>query len=295
VVGFLEGVERRVFDEFSDEITELVGNRHGIYARYRNQHLYYVGLARNLKGRVKHHLRDRHRGKWNYFSMYLVRSEQNLKDLEALAIRIAYPEGNKTRGRFGGAPDLRRLLKRKMTRRAVAEIKNIMGSAGAEPPERESGEKAPFESAVCNFLVKDNAYVLLASRPGRVNFIPESWRKILPENGTAWRHFRVGVCCWLAARPGKLRLGFEVSRMSDPKVRMACVEALRDAGFKLGKAAFREDAKYSRFYRATQEIGDFEDVEEVSGAVEKMLKEASGDFAKAEVVLKKVFGARRSD
>ena len=129
VVGHLERVSGDVFDSRSDAITELAGNRPGIYALYKNNALYYVGLARKLRlrGRVKSHLRDRHRGKWNSFSMYFVRSERYLKDLESLAIRIAYPKGNKARGKFGGAPDLRRMLRKKMLHSAREEIDALMG------------------------------------------------------------------------------------------------------------------------------------------------------------------------
>jgi len=129
VVGHLERVSGDVFDKRSGAITELAGNRPGIYALYKNNTLYYVGLARKLrlKGRVKSHLRDRHAGKWNSFSMYFVRSERYLKDLESLAIRIAYPKGNKARGKFGGAPDLRKMLRKKMLHSAREEIDALMG------------------------------------------------------------------------------------------------------------------------------------------------------------------------
>ena len=301
VVAYLERVSGSVFDKYSEEITQLVGNRHGIYALYRNRNLYYVGLARNLKGRVKHHLRDRHAGRWNYFSMYLVHSEHCLRDLEALAIRIAYPEGNKTRGKFGGAPDLRKSLQKNLTRRAIAEIDGIMGRAAAvtsgEPGKRAKrvrtrrGEQSPFQRVVHEVLQKDGPYVILASRPRQVNFIPESWTKILPDNGTAWRHFtrNISVCCWLAGRPGKVRLVFEVSRMDDPKLRLACVQALRDAGFRVLKNAFRQDAKYSRFFSVVHKVKDFDDIREVQDGVVALLAKAKEQFPEAEAVLRNVF------
>ena len=131
VIGHLERISSSAFENYSKEITDLVGGKHGIYALYRNNRLYYVGLARNLKRRIKGHLKDRHAGKWNYFSLYLVRSPKNLHDLESIAIRIAYPKGNKTRGKFGGAPDLRRLLRRKMTERAKEIIDDLMDKSSA--------------------------------------------------------------------------------------------------------------------------------------------------------------------
>jgi hypothetical protein len=60
VRGDLEGISSRVFDFYHDEITELIGKSHGVYALYKKGRLYYVGLARNLRRRVKHHLKDKH-------------------------------------------------------------------------------------------------------------------------------------------------------------------------------------------------------------------------------------------
>ncbi len=57
VTGHLEQVSRKVFTEFQKQITELVGNNFGIYALYnKSGQLYYVGLATDLKKRVKQHL-----------------------------------------------------------------------------------------------------------------------------------------------------------------------------------------------------------------------------------------------
>lgn len=125
VLGHLERISSRAFDKHNREITDLIGKKHGIYALYRNNNLYYVGLATNLKSRVSQHLRDRHKGKWNYFSLYLVRSEKNLKELESLLLRIADPSGNRTRGRLLGSKDLGKPLKRGMVESARREISDL--------------------------------------------------------------------------------------------------------------------------------------------------------------------------
>ena len=127
VLGHLERISGGVFDRFSGVITDLVGGKSGIYALYRKNTLYYVGLATDLKKRLNRHLKDRHKGKWNYFSLYLVRKVDMLKDLESLTIRIAYPKGNKTRGKFGGAPDLRRALRSKIKTKVMEEISGLLG------------------------------------------------------------------------------------------------------------------------------------------------------------------------
>jgi len=48
VQGNLERISSKVFDIYHDEITQLVGRQHGVYALYKKNRLYYVGLAKNL-------------------------------------------------------------------------------------------------------------------------------------------------------------------------------------------------------------------------------------------------------
>ena len=145
VLGHLEQISGGVFDRFSGVITDLVGGKSGIYALYRNKTLYYVGLATDLKRRLNSHLKDRHKGKWNYFSLYLVRKVEMLRDLESLAIRIAYPKGNRTRGKFGGAPDLRRALRMKIESKVMDEIGKLLGKSGGRA--RTAGEKRKARKA----------------------------------------------------------------------------------------------------------------------------------------------------
>ena len=142
VLGYLELISSAIFDRYRKEITELVGGKHGIYALYRNKRLYYVGLATDLKNRVNQHLRDRHAGRWNYFSLYLVRSQKFLRDLESLAVGVAFPRGNRVGSTFGGAPDLKKHLKRKMSEKAMAEIRELMGRTRKEDKAREAARKA---------------------------------------------------------------------------------------------------------------------------------------------------------
>ena len=54
VMGYLERISSGVFDRYSKLITGLVGGKHGIYALYRNNTLYYVGLATDLRKRPNH-------------------------------------------------------------------------------------------------------------------------------------------------------------------------------------------------------------------------------------------------
>lgn len=98
ITGCLEGISKRVFADFSTPIAELAGEKSGIYALYKGNKLYYVGLATDLRRRIKHHLEDKHARNWDTFSLYVVRKEAHLRDLEAMSIRIAKPKGNGVRG-----------------------------------------------------------------------------------------------------------------------------------------------------------------------------------------------------
>lgn len=115
ISGYLEHIASSVFDEYHKEITKLIGKEHGVYALYKKNRLYYVGLATNLKSRVKQHLKGKHAKKWDSFSLYLIRKTEHLKELEALVTRIAEPKGNIQRGKFTRAQKLHRLLE-KMTK-----------------------------------------------------------------------------------------------------------------------------------------------------------------------------------
>ncbi len=115
VTGHLEKINADVFTKYQREITDMIKGHQGIYALYRGQKLYYVGLASNLRNRIKHHLKDRHQGKWTHFSLYIIRHSDHIKELESLLLRIAFPQGNHQKGKLTGSdnllPELKRLVK----------------------------------------------------------------------------------------------------------------------------------------------------------------------------------------
>lgn len=51
-------------EHFRSIVARMIKGHAGVYALYKDERLYYVGLATNLMARVKHHLRDRHARKW---------------------------------------------------------------------------------------------------------------------------------------------------------------------------------------------------------------------------------------
>ena len=154
----------------------------------------------------------------------------------------------------------------------------------------EYGMTSAFNEAATEIIEDKGGCEVLSSTPKQVWFLPKSWAKIVPENGTAWKHLkrRVSVCCWIY-QGKQARAIFEISAMDNPSLRLACVKALRDAGFKFTKMAFSKDAIYSRFFNSSAKVNDWTDREKLAEAIEKIFGKAAEQFPKVEAVLKKVF------
>lgn len=125
VCQYLENISREALEKHQNIIKNYVRKRHGVYALYRKNKLYYVGLASNLRNRLRHHLRDRHAGAWDSFSVYFTVGGQHLHELETLLLRIIDRKGNRTRGKFGKAEDLQRKLRNDLKKTLSNELENI--------------------------------------------------------------------------------------------------------------------------------------------------------------------------
>jgi len=125
---YLEKVSGKLLEEeYRQVITRMIKGHAGIYALYKGERLYYVGLASNLMGRVKHHLKDRHAKRWDRFSVYLATADEHIKPLESLLLRIALPTGNRVKGGLAGAVDQRRRLIRDMREHDSARHAALLG------------------------------------------------------------------------------------------------------------------------------------------------------------------------
>lgn len=127
------GQSVKALEEFQDFFSRATQTAHGIYALYRREKLYYVGLARNLRARLKNHLRDRHRDQWDRFSIYLTSSDDYIRELESLVLRIVSPPGNRVMGKFPGAANLRRKLQRYIRWQAREREQLLLGAIRRKP------------------------------------------------------------------------------------------------------------------------------------------------------------------
>ena len=110
VVEHLEDISWIVLRDYRQVVKEMIRGYSGIYALYRRNKLYYVGLASNLMSRLDQHLKDKHKGKWDRFSVYLTVHNEHMKELESLVLRIVSPSGNTVSGKLPKSANQRRAL-----------------------------------------------------------------------------------------------------------------------------------------------------------------------------------------
>jgi hypothetical protein len=125
VCQHLENISRDALEKYQDVIRGYVRGRQGVYALYRRDRLYYVGLASNLRMRLSHHLRNRHGDSWDRFSVYLTIGDSHLRELEALILRIVKPRGNSQKGKFARSDDLKRKFGRDVRERHRREVDRL--------------------------------------------------------------------------------------------------------------------------------------------------------------------------
>ena len=127
VIQSLENVSKGVFRNYASQITELIGRSPGVYALYDDMGLYYVGKSVDLKGRVHHHLKDRHRASWTHFSLYLFRHEHHVDEIESLLISIASPKGNRVKPKGHSDDSMLQKLKEMVKERQKQELEEMFG------------------------------------------------------------------------------------------------------------------------------------------------------------------------
>lgn len=160
----LEGVSWRVLDEYRELIREMIRGQAGVYALYYRNKLYYVGLASNLMGRIQQHLRDRHGGQWDRFSVYLTENSQHIKELESLLLRIVNPAGNKQGGRFAGSQNLVPLLHRSMSEIDADRRASLIGGNLAKRRKKRRASSATGADALKGAV--DRSTRLIGARDG---------------------------------------------------------------------------------------------------------------------------------
>ena len=55
VTQHLENISREALEQYRQIVHKFIRRRQGVYALFRRGHLYYVGLASNLRSRLRQH------------------------------------------------------------------------------------------------------------------------------------------------------------------------------------------------------------------------------------------------
>ncbi|MGA2678698.1 MAG: GIY-YIG nuclease family protein [Sedimentisphaerales bacterium] len=185
ITGYLESISAKVFkdDYYKNAVTKMIKGCQGVYALYKNDSLYYVGLAIEFKRRIKQHLKDKHAGKWNKFSLFIIRKEEHIKELESLIVHVAKPKGNSLSGKFRNAenllPELDKTVdelyqnyKAKMfgqtIKKKTTTAKTIKSDGKKEKPLR--GLLRDDQRIYCSYKEKD--YVARVLPSGTIKMIP---------------------------------------------------------------------------------------------------------------------------
>lgn len=126
-LGHLEGISGKVLEEYPVLVRDLIRGKSGVYALYRQHRLYYVGLASNLMGRIKQHLKDRHSGLWDKFSVYITPDGGHTRVLESLLLRISRPPGNRVKTNLRQSTNLYNRLNRIMKQSDADRRSRLLG------------------------------------------------------------------------------------------------------------------------------------------------------------------------
>lgn len=175
VVQHLEGVHSRLFEEHKDVLREFLKGRHGVYALYKGDRLYYVGLASSLRSRLRNHLKDRHAGRWDHFSVYVTSTNDHLRELEALALRIASPKGNKSFTKFARSQDLKKYFRRRIADRQRRDLDDLFSKLDEPVGSTAKGRKAVLAPFVRGKLAirmdyKNTVFRATVRPDGRIRF-----------------------------------------------------------------------------------------------------------------------------
>lgn len=213
---YLERVSGKLLeDEYRRTIGVLIKGHAGIYALYKGERLYYVGLASNLMGRVKQHLKDRHAKRWDKFSVYLASRDEHIKPLESLLLRIALPTGNRVKGRLANATDLRRDLYRAMRDHDRQNHASLLGGVVARRLVRNATAKSRGTLVLrgrldrrkrLRAMYKGKEYSATLRKSGYVTYAGEKYSSPSaaalavvgrPVNGWRFWHYRVPRKGWI--------------------------------------------------------------------------------------------------
>ena len=220
VHSHLERVSRDLLEDHPDVVKKFIGRNAGIYALYKEDRLYYVGLATGLSGRLKSHKKNRHGKSWDRFSLYLTIKDQHLREIEGLILQIARPKGNKQGGRPVGSKNMRRQIAAAIRLKRRNEMNSLF-----EAPRKQKNKLAVADEREASLLMRllpagarltatlrSKSFTARARRDGRVRFRGRTYSSLSAAATAA-----AGGCKkWMVVLAGRTRQG-QLGETDDPK------------------------------------------------------------------------------
>jgi hypothetical protein len=179
VYAHLEHVSRDLLERHPEVVRDFIGKKAGVYALYRRNRLYYVGLATALRHRLKAHVKNRHGDSWDSFSVYLTIRDQHLREIEGLMLRLARPSGARQRGRLAQSKDLRRSITRAIRQKQNKEVSSLFVRLNLVQAVEERRPEKSYDPDLIRLLpggarlmatYKGKQYRARVRRDGRVRF-----------------------------------------------------------------------------------------------------------------------------
>jgi Restriction Enzyme Adenine Methylase Associated/Protein of unknown function (DUF2924) len=205
VYAHLENVSRDLLERHPDIVRDFIGRNAGVYALYRRNRLYYVGLANALRHRLKAHVKNKHSHSWDSFSVYLTIKDQHLREIEALMLRLARPSGARQRGRLAQSKDLRRSITRAVRQKQNKEVSSLFVRLNLVKAVEERKPKKSYDSDLIRLLpegarlmatYKGKVHRARVRRDGRVRFNGEYYPSLSLAAKSAARHSINGWWFW---------------------------------------------------------------------------------------------------
>ena len=202
----------KVLDERRELIQQLIRKQSGVYALYKNQNLYYVGLASNLMRRLKSHLRDSHNGRWNRFSVYITARDRHMKELESLILRIVDPKGNKQTGKFTRSNNLNSSLNQLMRDADADNRAELLGGNVAKRRGKHKANTAQGKLSLAGMFPRrtklrgtgmGRKYTAWLRQDGRIKFNDESYDSPTGAAKAALKRAQNGWVFWRYRKNGE--------------------------------------------------------------------------------------------
>lgn len=218
VSAYLENLSGSVLERYPKIVRALIQGRSGIYALYKGDRLYYIGLASNLRGRVKMHLKDRHMRKWDRFSVYLTTITDHIKPLESLMLRVALPPGNRVKGSLPRAANMTATIVKMIRNDDADTLARLIGGNVARRRRKAKTRKTrgtlPLAGLVerrirLRAIYKGKAYWANLRKDGQIGYAGRLYESpaavtkvVLGRSGNGWRfwHYRKGRNTWVRLR-----------------------------------------------------------------------------------------------